>query len=404
MPRPAESELVAAIHAEDWSAVQQALARGVDPRSGHPGFRYLLGAAAHRDAPTELLQALIQRARASFDNEPDILGRCARIAVERGRRDLLRALLELGVPVDHQDEHGRTLLMSALRHGQPETATMLLNQGADACAHAPNGDTPLASGAAAAPLSLLRRLMEAGASTTGSLLLLAAVPADDPARLDILTEAGAALDLSTGGAGLIHTAAATGAPRSLDWLLQQGADPNARGLNGATPLAQAIREHRGTEAELLIVVERLLAAGADPDIPDHSSPPHRPADLAAARGCYDVARRLDPDAPAPDLEYAPIASIVLRDDAMYSIVFRPNDRLDTFLLGRGHYHDRMYGTATAGVALERYWHEFEEAGLGWFRPLLERLAGGEVLPLRELTACYQRHEQRAPVIQRFEET
>jgi hypothetical protein len=92
--------------------------------------------------------------------------------------------------------------------------------------------------------------------------------------------------------------------------------------------------------------------------------------------------------------YEHIVSVMLRDDAEYMILFRPNRPEEPFYIGCGHWHGRVYGGSTLEQALGRDRWIFERARLGWLLPLLEQLARGAPLPLQQLEAAHLQHEGR----------
>ncbi len=83
------------------------------------------------------------------------------------------------------------------------------------------------------------------------------------------------------GNAAVHAAASGGSVVGLRMLLQRGADPNAVGHRGATPLVYAIRVARSAE-----VVGALLEAGANPEWPDWRGV--WPLHMAAAQDSHDI--------------------------------------------------------------------------------------------------------------------
>jgi ankyrin repeat protein len=57
--------------------------------------------------------------------------------------DELQRWVQDGLPLEHRDEHGRTLLMVACRQGALDLVRWLLEAGSDPNARSPNGTTPL---------------------------------------------------------------------------------------------------------------------------------------------------------------------------------------------------------------------------------------------------------------------
>ncbi len=92
-----------------------------------------------------------------------------------------------------------------------------------------------------------------------------ALTTENLAEVEALLAAGADPNaIDPGGKTAVHRAAFADDPHLLDIVLAHGGDPNARGLADTTPLVDAIlaRSHS------LEKIERLLAAGADPNSAD----------------------------------------------------------------------------------------------------------------------------------------
>lgn len=84
-------------------------------------------------------------------------------AADGGDLERVKELLEKGVPVDVQDQHGWTPLMLAALQGHDKTVALLLGQGADIEAQDINGTTALMAAASSGWLAVIKRLMKAGA-------------------------------------------------------------------------------------------------------------------------------------------------------------------------------------------------------------------------------------------------
>jgi hypothetical protein len=84
----------------------------------------------------------------------------------------LRRWFQDGLPIEHRDEHGRTLLMVACRHGDQALVQFLLESGADPNARSPGGTTPLMYAKTAAfargDMGILELLISHGADVTAT--------------------------------------------------------------------------------------------------------------------------------------------------------------------------------------------------------------------------------------------
>jgi hypothetical protein len=259
-----------------------------------------------------------------------------------GDRIALERLLTLGFPLDARDAQGCTALLRASGGGHAEIVSLLLARGADATLSAhtgasclsaavsarreacvrlllehgvpadqplPGGSTPLMVAAALGLTTIARVLLDRGADAKavdqhgGGVLHAAAQFAfhhGDPDRarelLSLLVERGAPVD-QTNQAGqtplllLLGARAEPGTPSPqrklaelMQWLLAQGADPNAQDQRGVSCL------HAAAMHGLLHVCGTLMRAGADPKARDRLG---RDAhEVALMLGYADVAGEL----------------------------------------------------------------------------------------------------------------
>lgn len=90
----------------------------------------------------------------------------------------------------------------------------------------------------------------------------------------------------------LHLACANNQQQVADLLLRRGAIADARDSAGDTPLMAAVQSYRGDGT----IIERLLRAGADPNLPNARG--QTPRRLAMRLDGFDVGHFfLDPDAP-----------------------------------------------------------------------------------------------------------
>lgn len=126
-----------------------------------------------------------------------------------------------------------------------------------------NGLTPVLATIVSRKLSVLRTLLERGATLNGETSwgmtpLLAAVMTDDVVAVSILSEFSVDLDYETAFcARAVHLAADKGRVRVLTALLRSAASVNARNRSGRSPLMQAVLSNQ------FEAIKVLLAFGAD---------------------------------------------------------------------------------------------------------------------------------------------
>jgi len=272
-------------------------------------------------------------------------------AAQAGDGAAVERLLELGLALDGTDSQGCTALLRACGGGHVELVRRLLARGADPARSAHSGATCLSVALTARQQEVVRVLAREGVAIDQRLpggitaLMIAAALGQDEAIEELLAHGAdpGAVDEHRGSAlhalGQFGFGADAIAPVVAAWqaLLAAGADPDAANAAGETPLllllgagfepdtarreevilAQievllrdgvglAARERRGFGALHLAalhglgaVVQRLLAAGADPGLRDALN--RRPAEIALMRGYVDIAAAFVPGAPAPSI-------------------------------------------------------------------------------------------------------
>lgn len=264
-----------------------------------------------------------------------------------GEADAVRRLLDLGLSVDATDTQGCTALLRAAGGGHRAVVDLLLARGADPRLAARSGATPLSAAVSMRQVDIVERLLAAGAPLEQRLpgdvtVLMLAAALGLPDLVARLITAGA--DVHAGDAqGLapLHCAALYGftareRPRLvalLDTLLLAGAEADQPAAGGVTPLLLLLgaRAEPGTACDeevvlaglerlldetvsldardprgfgplhlaalhgLLQIVQRLLRAGADPDLRDSLNRSAR--EIAVMRGFVDVAAEFVPATP-----------------------------------------------------------------------------------------------------------
>ncbi len=135
------SALLIALQRRDADTARVLLERGADVTLAARGATPLKAAAGN--GMIELVHLLLARGAIAHAREPrhpvDALHAAARV----GRSDVVRVLLDAGVPVDG-GLPGFTALMHAAWMGHPTTVELLLARGADPAAVSITGETPLA--------------------------------------------------------------------------------------------------------------------------------------------------------------------------------------------------------------------------------------------------------------------
>lgn len=274
-------------------------------------------------------------------------------AAMAGDVDALRRLLDLGLPVDAVDRQGCTALLRAAGSGHGEAVDLLLARGADAGRAAQSGATPLSAAVSMRHAQIVERLVRAGVSLEQRLpgeltVLMVACALGLPELAARLLTAGADVQATDAqGRTALHCAAMyafTARERTrvvalLDTLVLAGADADAPAA-GATPLLLLLgaRSEPGTAADedvllagleqllaqdvaldardprgfgplhlaalhgLARVVQRLLKAGADPELRDSLG--RSPREIALMRGFVDIASEFAPATHPRDISMA----------------------------------------------------------------------------------------------------
>lgn len=261
-----------------------------------------------------------------------------------GDADAVRRLLDLGLPVDAVDTQGCTALLRAAGGGHRATVDLLLARGGDPRRAAHTGATPLSAAVSMRHPDIVDSLLAAGAGLEQRLpgdvtvLMLAAALGFPDLVARLLTAGGNIAACDAQELAPLHCAALYGftareRPRLvalLDTLLLAGAEPDQPAAGGVTPLLLLLgaRAEPGTACDedvliaglerlldedvtldaqdprgfgplhlaalhgLLRVVQKLMRAGADPELRDALN--RTPREIAVMRGFIDVASELQP--------------------------------------------------------------------------------------------------------------
>ncbi|WP_296248353.1 ankyrin repeat domain-containing protein [uncultured Stenotrophomonas sp.] len=268
-------------------------------------------------------------------------------AAMAGDADAVRRLLNLGFAVDAVDAQGCTGLLRAAGGGHAAVVDLLLSRSADPQHAAASGATPLSAAVSMRQTTIVAALLNAGAKLEhrlpgGVTVLMLAAALGLPDIVARLLTAGA--DVHAGDdqqLAPLHCAALYGFTSRdrtrllalLDTLLLAGAEPDQASAGTVTPLLLLLgaRAEPGTACDESVVlaavdrlldeevsldvrdprgfgplhlaalhglpqlVQRLLRAGADPDMRDAIN--RSPRDIAIMRGFIDVAGEFEPAVP-----------------------------------------------------------------------------------------------------------
>ena len=242
-------------------------------------------------------------------------------AVMRGRKDLLRTLLQQKADVNVPQVDGATALHWAVRADDLESADLLLKAGAKVTAATRDGATPMQLAALNGSATMIDRLVKAGAdvnaplSPSGDTALMLASRTGKPEAVKILLDAGSRVDAKEtwGDTTALMWAVSEGNHAVVRMLVDKGADVNARskfvpsatgrGFEGATPAVpranQGAEENASGSLTPLMFAARegdlesakmLIAAGAQIDV--RGGDGKDALGLAIFNGGYDVASYL----------------------------------------------------------------------------------------------------------------
>lgn len=186
------------------------------------------------------------------------------LAAAQGDAATIRAEIAAGTPVDTRNTKGETALLLATHANQIEAARALIDFGADVNARDEIEDSPYLYAGARGHLEILRLTLDHGAdlSSLNRFGGTALIPAAERGHVEtVATLIAAGVDVNhvnrLGWTALMEAVIlADGGPRHrqiVDLLLQAGADPNIPDFDGLTPLQHA--QQRGFDAMAALIVK-----------------------------------------------------------------------------------------------------------------------------------------------------
>ncbi|KAG8084649.1 hypothetical protein GUJ93_ZPchr0010g10693 [Zizania palustris] len=206
-------------------------------------------------------------------------------AAREGRTDACDFLItQLGLPIDPKDDDGETPLIHATRQGHLQTASYLLQHGADPSVASSLGATALHHAAGIGNTDLMKLIISNGVdveseSDAGTPLIWAAGHGQQEAVKLLLQHNAKTSTETDDGITPLLSAVAAGSLPCLEDLIQAGANPNIR-AGGATPL------HIAADSGNVEVINCLLKAGGDPNSCDDDG--LKPIQVAALRNNREV--------------------------------------------------------------------------------------------------------------------
>lgn len=215
--REGKTALFEAIQNSRVDIVTGLLDHGAD--ANLPGPKHLLWPATYQ---TPCLEVLLSHG-ADHKKCPGIM----ELATSVNNIESIRLLIKAGVNPNAKKDGVYTPLCTSIRDNRPEIFHLLLSNGADP--NAPASEYPAFKCITHNRLQFLPALISAGASLTSP-------------------------------KGIVETAVSVNNMEALNWLLDQGCNPNEKNPKGHSPLTTAIRENR------IEMVDMLLSRGADPNI------------------------------------------------------------------------------------------------------------------------------------------
>jgi ankyrin repeat protein len=179
-------------------------------------------------------------------------------AIRDGNHENAQALLDQGADVNARNEMGDTALMQAALNADKALMQLLLRRGASVRARGVYDVTPLLR--ALHDPSKVQLLLHHGTQIDDRAMVLAAMIPGSRKTLELLSRRGGNVNANVGRYTVLMAAAYSGDLEAATWLVEHGADVNARSEAGCTALNGAAVS--GNAA----IVKLLLDQGADPNV------------------------------------------------------------------------------------------------------------------------------------------
>jgi ankyrin repeat protein len=209
-----------------------------------------------------------------------------------GHLGVVKILLDKNANIELFDHDGCTPLYAAIWKGNHDIVKLLLEKGANTAISTKGGSRPMSTAASQGHVEVVKILLEHGVDKNivdadGWTPLHAAVRNSRLEVARLLIQAGADVTIpTTSGRTLLHTAAETGSFEVAKLLLDVGAKATAVNVKfkGWTPLHLAVESgHRG-------LVEYLMNQGADPEMANRFD--YRSLDMALQQNHLEIIRLL----------------------------------------------------------------------------------------------------------------
>ena len=212
-----------------------------------------------------------------LDSTPELL--LVYIPAQAGYDGVLLRFLHSGAAIEAKTPYGESALHLAAARGHIKTLELLLNQAADIESQNISGETPLVCAASAGDIRAVKLLLEHGAridapsvdSRTSASAITQALYGGSPKVIKMLLDKGADpdfRDIEAHGGTLLHIVSRNqpggSQTRSIQLLLEYGADLEAKDEDGKTPLAGAVEDYT------FEAIPTLLERGADLEARDNN--------------------------------------------------------------------------------------------------------------------------------------